>query len=318
MSTASFFALRRGVGLCRGAGLALAMGLTSALFAQPCAADPRADELKKQGDAAMDTLHYDEAIAAYSEAYGISHNPALLYNRGRVYQARGEYPAALADIERFDHDATPELRGRVPKLEALLAELRAKVATVTISSKTPGARVVIRERVVGVTPLPEPVKLNEGKASIDVTKEGFFPFHKDVVLPKGGSITVEVALDAKSTRGQLIAASQEGASIFVDGKALGGPRVETMLEPGAHKVAARKDGFEESVTSVVIVAGERKELSLDLKKSPSIASRWWFWGGIGAVVTGGVIAVIVLRPEKSPNAGDKFTPGNVTAALVRW
>src|SRR5262249_14067665 len=79
-------------------------------------ADESAAALKQRGDAAMDSLRYDDAIAAYEKAYAISKDPAILYNLGRVHQARGVYPKALEYLERFDREAPPELKSRVPLL----------------------------------------------------------------------------------------------------------------------------------------------------------------------------------------------------------
>src|SRR4051794_30916405 len=90
--------------------VALATASPRASFAQapPAAAAPavsRAAELKKRGDDAMDSLRYDDALAAYAEAYGITRDAALLYNQGRALQALGRYPEALASIERFAKEA---------------------------------------------------------------------------------------------------------------------------------------------------------------------------------------------------------------------
>src|SRR5689334_8802118 len=75
----------------------------SAVAAQPKRPAPEEPgaAFKRQGDEAMDALHYDEAIAAYTKAYEVGNMPAALYNRGRAHQARGQYVLALADIERF-------------------------------------------------------------------------------------------------------------------------------------------------------------------------------------------------------------------------
>src|SRR5262245_14749543 len=89
----------------------------------------RAAELKKQGDVAIDSMRYGEAVDAYSKAYALAKDPALLYNRGRALQALGDFPGALEALEGFDATASAELKARVPRLNALLTEVRAKVAT---------------------------------------------------------------------------------------------------------------------------------------------------------------------------------------------
>src|SRR6185295_7621747 len=67
----------------------------------PAADQARASELKQRGDVAMDALRYGEAVDAYVQAYAISKDPALLYNRGRALQALGDFPGALEALESF-------------------------------------------------------------------------------------------------------------------------------------------------------------------------------------------------------------------------
>src|SRR5580700_9805040 len=59
----------------------------------------RAAQLKQQGDAAMESLHYADALGAYTQAYALSRDPALLYNQGRAQQALGNFPDALLALE---------------------------------------------------------------------------------------------------------------------------------------------------------------------------------------------------------------------------
>src|SRR5437899_856477 len=91
------------------AALATALFPTSALPVRearaqqaPAAEADRVGALKKRGDDAMDSLRYADALAAYSEAYSLSKDPALLYNKGRADQALGDYPSALQELERFN------------------------------------------------------------------------------------------------------------------------------------------------------------------------------------------------------------------------
>src|SRR5690348_13359360 len=61
----------------------------------------RAADLKKKADALMDELKFADAYQLYAEAYGISADPALLYNEGRALEATGDYPRALDRLEQF-------------------------------------------------------------------------------------------------------------------------------------------------------------------------------------------------------------------------
>ena len=81
---------------------------SSAAESEP-SADPanaaRAAELKKTGDDAMDSGRPADAVSAYTQAYALSKDPALLYNRGRALQGIAEYPQALEQLEAFEQQA---------------------------------------------------------------------------------------------------------------------------------------------------------------------------------------------------------------------
>jgi tetratricopeptide (TPR) repeat protein len=115
--------------------------------------DPRAAELKRQGDALMFDLRYEEALALYQQSYAIDPNPALLYNQGRAHQARGSFPEALQMLERFDAEAPDNLKERVPNLAELIGQLRDNVTELTIRCNVNGAKVLLHNREIGATPL---------------------------------------------------------------------------------------------------------------------------------------------------------------------
>jgi hypothetical protein len=249
----------------------------------------QAAELKKRGDAAMDSLHYDEALSAYAEAYALSKDPALLYNRGRVYQARADYPAALAEFEAFAKVASPGLRARVPKLTQLLDEMRGKVARLWLRTDVSGARIVVRDRVLGTTPLTAPVALNAGEAAVEVLADGYAPYRQVVTLPGGETTELTVALTPKSPAGA--AAAPLPGPKPVEGAASGPSLTESGTGPS-------RDAH-------------------DAEPKP-VPARWWFWAGVGAVVVGSAVVTVALLTEKSPGTGDAFAPGQVRGPLVRW
>ena len=281
----------------------------------------RADALKMRGDDAMDSLHYDDAIAAYQQAYALSSNPALLYNLGQVFRARGQYPDALEQLGRFEREASSDLKLRVPALAALLAEVRGKVALLSITANITGARVLVRNQVVGGTPMSAPLKLNAGAAAIDVVADGYFPFHVDANLPGGATTVVAAVLQQKATSGVLSVktnAGGGGGAVFVDGKSVGRAPLEIVVSAGPHDIIVRREAFEDTQTSAVVVAGQRRDVEVDLDRKPPITSKWWFWTGVGVAVLGGVAVTYALLTEKKAGTGDQFQPGQVSGPLLHW
>src|SRR5262249_21958948 len=152
--------------------------------------------------------------------------------------------------------APDELKRRVPGLTNLLRDVRGRVATVTIQCNVPGARVLLRDRNLGVTPLGGPQKVNAGRAVVEVEAAGYHPYREEIDLPGGGSLTIDAKLSSTSTSGILVITSPtSGALVAVDGKAAGAVPVEVVVGAGSHRIELRRDGFERLETSAVVAAG---------------------------------------------------------------
>ncbi len=284
--------------------------------AEPSADDrARATQLKQRGDSAIDSMRYGEAVEAYASAYAITKDPALLYNRGRALQALGDFPGALEALESFSAAASPELKARVPRLAELVAEVRSRVATVTLACNVEGARIVVRDRIVGTTPVTGPLRFNAGAAAIEVTAEGYLPYTKNLDLPGGGTLSLDVTLLSKAKMSVLVLrAPVAGTTAIVDGKVVGNPPTEVVVEPGTHKILARAEGYADTETSAVVAAGEHRQFDLMLKQKPGVTSQWWFWTGLGVVVAGGAAITAAFLIERKPSQGD-LPPGTVSAPI---
>lgn len=290
-------------------------------FAQPRPPDrspaAQASALKRKADAEMDLLHYADALDSYTAAYELSHDPALLYNRARVLEALERYSEALEALERFAKEASPELRAKVPKLKELSADLSGRLTKLTVNCAVPNARVLVRDKVVATTPLSAPIRINAGTADLEVEADGYVPFRKRIELPRGGELTVDVALVARDAKGQLVVASTPiGADVKVDGNPLGRTPAEAQLAPGNHVIVLSLDGYRDQKTSAVVTEGERKRVDVTLEAKPAITQTWWFWTGIGVVVVSATVATLVyaLTTERSAGRGD-IAPGQVAGPL---
>ena len=294
----------------RGASAGAAPPRAATAQEPPPAAEPAAR--KAEGDQAMEALRYADALAAYRDAYALTKDPALLYNMGRALQALNRFPEALEKLEAFQAAASPELLGRVPRLPALIAEIRARVSTVTITTNVDGARILVRGTVAGKAPLERPLKLTSGRAEIDVEADGYFPARHVIDLPGGDTTSLDVPLYSRSTTGILsVRSTAARAEVFVDAKRVGVAPVEVNLPGGNHAIRLTHPDFSDLETTAVVPAGGRKELNLTLSP-PSITSRWWFWGGVGVAVAAGVAVAIVATTERSPDSGT-IAPGQLPA-----
>jgi hypothetical protein len=291
------------------------MRLVWLLLLWPCLALAQ-DDAKARADEMVAQRRYREALELYDVAYAASPNAAILFNKARVHHLLGELPQALANLERFDAEAPPDLRAKVPGLQTFLAEVRAKVATVVVKCNVDGARVTIADRAAGATPLA-PIRLNAGKGTIDVIAEGYHAYSRPIEYPGGATLVLDVTLIHKDRSVLTVKSNISGTTAYVDGRRLGATPGETPVAPGAHTVRVERSGFDPRETTVNVFAGEKKEVLVDPLERPSVTSRWWFWTGAAVLLVGGVVIGVVAASERPRDTGD-FSPGSVSAPLVRF
>jgi hypothetical protein len=268
-----------------------------------------------QGNDAMLGMRYSDALAAYEQAAKLAPDDVGLdYSIARAHQLLGDYPLALTALERFDQRASPATKAKVGKLDELYAQIRPRVSTLDLRCAVAGARVIVRDRVLGVTPLPS-TRLAAGAATLQVELDGFFTETRDVVLPGGSSLALEIELHAKTTSGLLaVRTDPMGAQVLVDGQPSGTttPRIELALPAGPHEVLARREGYDDARVPLLLPAGASRDLSIPMSRSVPVTGRWWFWTGVALVVAGGVATGIALTTERPAQRGT-LSPGQVGA-----
>ncbi len=279
--------------------------------------DERALNLRAAGNQAMLEMRYVDALASYQQAAALAPEyTGVMYSIARAHQLLGEFTAALRALEQFEREASPETKAKVGGLDRLFAELRARVGTLELRSNVNGARVLLRNKVLGTTPLP-PLRLEAGAATLELELDGFFPVHREIVVPGGGRISLEVELHARSSSALLtIRTDPGGAQIRVDGLGQGtsSPSVELTLPAGTHRITAQREGYDEASVPVVLHAGTSRDLPLKLERSLAVTSRWWFWTGATLLVAGGVALAVASLTERPADKGT-LTPGQISAPL---
>jgi hypothetical protein len=295
------------------AAFLLGASLTSTLAAAaPPSADVRAsDQRKKDGDTLMSERRYADALVAYNEAYALSPNPVLHYNRARALQFLARYPESLEAFERFKAEAPESVRARVEALDELIAEVRRRVTTLEVRCNVDGAQVRLGDRVIGTTPLAKPVVVVAGEVQLEISAPGLASFTKVLKLPGDERVVVDATLEPLRTNATLHVTSRStGAQVFVDGRPIGPTPATATVVPGLHALRVVRNGADPGSADIVLAAGEEKDVALDPIERPGVASRWWFWAGIGTVVAGGVALGIALTTERSGDRGT-FSPSTL-------
>ena len=270
-----------------------------------------AAHLKSAADVLMDQDRYADAVVLYQRAYELSSDPALLYNQGRAFEALGDYPTALEKLEVFDREAPPAVRARVPGLKELITDLRGRIATIVVRTNAPAARLLIRQKDEGIINQEKRLSTRAGSASIEVDAEGYETFRHDVELSAGATLVVEANLTPKKRDALVVVRTMPSADVLFDGRALGRSPLQVRATPGEHELVARADGYYEERVPMTLALGDRRDVELELKSTPGILSKWWFWTSIGVVIAGGVATAIVLTKE-GPHSSGTFSPGSVS------
>jgi tetratricopeptide (TPR) repeat protein len=270
-----------------------------------------ASHLKSAADVLMDQDRYADALVLYQRAYELSSDPALLYNQGRALEALGDYPAALEKLEAFEREAPPAVRARVPGLKELITDLRGRIATIVVRTNAPAARLLVRQKDEGIINAEKRISTRAGSASVEVDAEGYESFHRELDLSAGATVVVEATLTPKKRDALVVVRTMPSADVLFDGKALGRSPLQVRATPGSHELVARADGYYEQRVPMTLALGDRRDVELEMKATPGLASRWWFWTGIAVVVAGGVATAIVLTTER-PHSNGTFAPGSVS------
>jgi hypothetical protein len=306
------------------ASLMLAFVMMSALSPSIASADPTSDDrahaekVKAEGDSSMQQLRYVEALEAYNRAFALYPDPRLLYNRGNACMALGRYPEALEQFEAFRDAAPQELKAKVPGLNDLIENVRTRVSTLEIVTRTRGARVVLGEQIIGTTPLAHPIKVNAGTVALELDAEGYEAYQQQVLLPGGGTLRLEPNLVPRPGTTLLAVRSQIlGARVAVDQREIGSAPAELMVSPGAHRVRVTHPDYETTSLSTVVAAGEHKTLDVQLEGKKPLVAKWWFWTGVGVVVAGTVGAILIHNAERPADHGD-IAPGRAPAPLMSF
>ena len=273
-------------------------------------AKSEAGRLKSAADVLMDQDRYADALVLYERAYELAGDPALLYNEGRAHEALGDYPKALERLEAFEQQAPASVRALVPGLRGLITDLRGRMATVVVKTNAPNARLLLRQKDEGLVNGERRFPTRAGQASVEVSADGYEVFRRNVDLSAGTTVTVDANLVLKRRDALIVVRTTPSANVLFDGKALGRAPLQVHATPGSHELVATADGYSDERVAMTLALGDRRDIELELRKTPGIASQWWFWTGIGAVVIGGVATAVILTKER-PHSNGTFGTGSV-------
>jgi hypothetical protein len=147
-----------------------------------------------RGLAASNDQRFGDAAVEFEKAYELFPDFRVLYNIGKVRVALGRSAEAIDAFEAYldkGGGEVPEER-RQEVRDAIAAQM-SHVATLAIRVSPDGAELRLDGKLVGLSPLPEPLRLTEGKHTVEAMLPGRPVQLRELELP--GASALDVTLD---------------------------------------------------------------------------------------------------------------------------
>ncbi|MBI5538242.1 MAG: PEGA domain-containing protein [Deltaproteobacteria bacterium] len=228
--------------------------------------------LKAKADDAFDGRRFAEALVSYRAAIEKNRDARLHYNIAQALAALERYPEALTSYQAFIAEAPSGTlnEAQQAQLFALVEALKAKIARISIQCDVPGARVLVRGKIVGVTPLPSAVVVNAGEAKIEVIAEGYKAFEATMTLAGGTTRPVVIRLERVDFTGFIsVRSNVAGAQVLVDGMPAGTAPLEVRVKRGTHHVEVKASDHVSQSRIATVEPGARTQWTATLDRAPN-------------------------------------------------
>lgn len=140
--------------------------------------------------------------------------------------------------------------------------------TLSVDSYPKESEVYLNNEYIGNTPLSQ--RLNVGKYILEVKKEGYKTYTKEIEI-KRGKETIIIANLERKVGGLSIKTEPQGATVYIDGKNYGLTPLDVYdIEVGKHEILITKEGYK-SIIKEVEIKEEIIEISEILIKGVSKA-----------------------------------------------
>lgn len=143
---------------------------------------------------------YTLALAEFERVYELVPDYRVLYNIGQVSMQLGRYARALRTLREYvsrgGNELPPDRRSAV---QADLASLEARTATVKLDVQPEGAEVSLDGTVVGKSPLAEPLVVDVGERRVQARAAGYVAVGQTLTLAGGDWRQITLTLEPEPT-----------------------------------------------------------------------------------------------------------------------
>jgi len=186
------------------------------------------------------------ALVEFQRAYELSHDPRVLYNVGVTEKLLTHYARAVDAWEKEMKEGAAELTpAEVQEIRSSISIVQQFVTIIDVLANEPDATLTIDDIAVGKTPFAGPVRIDVGKRTVKLSKEGFIDSIQTVDVASGQRMPVTFKLEPV-TKTALVAITVGGApsaTVYIDGKDVGPAPFKGELTAERHTVEARSPGY---------------------------------------------------------------------------
>jgi len=169
-------------------------------WSAPCSADDVNEQAKEQflqGVKYLEQDYYSAALKAFETSYDLKPVHNLLFNIGMCEKALERYVAAIGTLEDFLGAGKNIPESMKLEAEAALEEMQKRIGKLRLADVPEGSDVLVDGRRVAQTPLDEPIKLDPGKHTLVIVKEGYENFEAEINTEANTSMLIRVPLPKK-------------------------------------------------------------------------------------------------------------------------
>jgi PEGA domain/Tetratricopeptide repeat len=149
----------------------------------------------RRGVELYEARRYAEALIELERAESLAPTYRLHYDMALVQRQLGDAAGALRSFRSYLEAGDVLPAARRAEVERAIAELTARVASVTVTANVPGAEIAVDDHVEGTTPLATALTLNPGSHRVRASKVGFRPETKTLEVVGGDRIDQPFSLE---------------------------------------------------------------------------------------------------------------------------
>lgn len=166
--------------------------------APPAAPQSEADKRFRRGIELYGEGDFNAALIEFRRAYELDPRYQALYNIGETYFQLQDYANALKTLEQYLKDGGAKVSAeRRDEVQKEIEKLRARVATIEVTTRAPGVEITVDDVARGRTPLT--IVVSAGRRKVAANQPGKPPVVQVIDVAGGDTkkVTLEVADEPK-------------------------------------------------------------------------------------------------------------------------